>query len=251
MEPLTQRVTIRNSMKTIIITILAIIILSSGLTIAEPRLDLDYKDYDFGWVPHNSVAVQYCIIRSVGTDTLIINDITSSHYSIVTLLEGQILPPGDTMIIPVVWKFGEETGKKTQFCRIFTNEEASIAGKPIQLKFEGIVISNPGTLHPVSSKPYRLEFSRLGEIDIDSLEFALTNNSIRNLCLEVIAHPFKECEISIPDSLKPNSTATGWVKIRPEYVDSEFLTSITIRMTDDMRFDRSLTIPIRRKLYSK
>lgn len=238
-------------MKTIILSILAVTLIISGLVLAEPKLDIDYKSYDFGWVPYNSTGVLYCVIRSVGTDTLVINDITSDCRCLVMPLENQLLPPGDTMIIPVIWEFDDVPNRSSHFCKIFTNEQASIDGKPLQLKFEGTVVINPDSLRPVAAKPYRLEFSRMGQIDIDSVSFILTNRSIRDLKLELMAFPYQECEISVPDSLKPNSTVTCWVKIKPEYANREFLSSLTIRMTDNTRFDRSLTIPIRRKIYSR
>ena len=238
-------------MKTIVLSIIAIAWLSSGPVLAEPKLDIDYKSYDFGWVPHNSTGVLYCVIRSIGTDTLVINDITSSCTCLNMPLENQLLPPGDTMIIPVIWEFENIPNRTSHFCRVFTNEQSSTNGKPLLLKFNGIVVVNPDSLRPVAAKPYRLEFSRMGEIDIDSVEFTLTNRSIRNLDLEVTAFPYQECDISVPGSLQPNSTITCWVKVKPEYADREFLSSLTIRMTDKTPFDRSLTIPIRRKLYSR
>lgn len=251
---LAQMVNIIDCMKKIVISLLSLLalwLISPGLALAEPELDIDYKSYDFGWTPFNSTAIQYCIIRSVGTDTLVINDITSSCPCLVMPLESQILPPGDTMIIPIILEFGDRAGKVSHYCKVFTNEQRSIDDKPLLLMIEGIVVVNPSSIQPVAVKPYRLEFSRIGKIDIDSVEFTLTNKSIRNLDLDVTAFPYKECEIFVPDSLKPNSTVTGWVKIKPEYADREFLSSITIRMTDNMRFDRSLTIPIRRKSYSQ
>jgi len=237
-------------MKITLLTVLGLVLLVGIQLAAEPKLDIDYKEYDFGWVPLNSVGVRYFVIRSIGDDTLVINDISTSSRGLTIPLAKQMLAPGDTMIIPAVWHFDDTPNRVSQYAQIFTNEPSVLNGKPHLIQFKAIIVTNPETLQPVASKPYRVEFSRMANVDIDSVEFTLTNVSKRDLDLTVTSYPYLECQISVPDSLGPETSKTGWIKLNPEYRDTDFLSSLTIRMTDNLNYDRSLTIPVRRKSYT-
>lgn len=238
-------------MKIIALTTLTLTLLAVGLVSAEPKLDIDYKQYDFGWVPHNSTGVRYFTIRSIGEDTLTLTGIYSSCKCLELVPETMSIPPGDTLVVPVVWQFDDTPNRTTQYTRIFTNEEESINGKPLLVKFEAMIVANPETMKPVAAKPYRVEFSRMAKVNIDSVQFTLTNDSERELELAVTAYPYKDCEISVPDSLRPYSVDTCWIKLKPGTEEREFISSMTIRMTDKLNYDRSLTLPVRRKSYSQ
>ena len=69
--------------------------------------------------------------------------------------------------------------------------------------------------------------------------------------MEVVSAPSDEFEIIIPDSLRANESTIGVVKIRPEYVDKEFIGSVTIQITHYLNYEKRITIPIRRKIFSR
>lgn len=238
-------------MKITALTAIICSLLIIGQASAEPKLDIDYKNYDFGWVPHNSTGVRYFTIRSVGEDTLVLTGIYTSCHCLELQPERMEIAPGDSLVIPVVWQFDDTPNRTSHYARIFTNEEASIEGTPLIVQFKAMIVTNPETMKPVTAKPYRIEFSRFGKVDIDSVQFILTNNSERDLELAITAFPFNECEISVPDSLKPNSADTCWIKLKPGFDEREFISSITILMNDKFDYNRSLTIPIRRKSYQE
>jgi hypothetical protein len=78
----------------------------------------------------------------------------------------------------------------------------------------------------------------------------ITNYSDRFLKLEEVSNPLEQCEIVIPESVRPHSEVQGYIKVRPDYLDSEFIESVTILMSDSPDYERRITVPIRRKIFS-
>ncbi len=238
-------------MKRIAVYILLLSLALIASLAAEPVMDFQDTDFDFGWIPYGSIGLQYVLLRSIGTDTLIINDIITSSANVLMPLERQAIAPGDSLIIPIIWQFGNDGVKESQFCRIVTNTAGDHAKKPPTLKFTGIAVTNPDSLVPLAIRPYRAELSRLASISIDSISFDIVNGSDRDLDLTLIAFPYLECQVFVPDSIAANSTKTGFIKLLPEHLDREFVSSLTIRMNGLSKYERSVTIPIRRKIFSE
>ena len=84
--------------------------------------------------------------------------------------------------------------------------------------------------------------------DIDSLAFTLTNHSKQDLAVKLISAQPEEYELVLPDSVHALSSSTGYVKLKPEFADSEFQTSLTLLISD--QGNKHLTIPVRRKFYT-
>ena len=66
--------------------------------------------------------------------------------------------------------------------------------------------------------------------------------------LTPVSYPVAECEVVLPDSVKSNSSVLGYIKLRPEYADQEFIRSVTLEITGPPNYERRVTIPIRRKI---
>ncbi len=235
-------------MKKLLLT--ALFVCTAYLTAdAGSSLKIRNTKFDFGWMPHNSIVVHHYWFVSVGKDTLRIQEINTRNRDIAWMpLEQNWIAPGDSLRIPIYWTTGNKGRANERRWKIHTN---SYVDDPLDMYLKGITVIKPDSLRPVLVKPYKGEFSRLAGMSIDSIGFTLTNYSTRELDLTVTSEPMYECEVVMPDSLHAGEERQGYIKIRSEYLDKEFLNSITIHLTDYMNYDRRITIPIRRKIYSR
>jgi hypothetical protein len=210
---------------------------------AQPRLEVTDPDFDFGYVPQNTRLVHRYWFKSVGTDTLRIKDIKTGCSCAILPLEKNWIAPGDSMSVSFYWEIKRGIARVGRTARIFTNAGPD----PIRLHLEAMMLPFPDSARPVTVKPYRCELAKTSRTVIDSVSFTLANYSDRDLAVTMISPPVDECEVVVPDSLKALSNSTGYVKVKPEYADTEFEASITLKFSDQK--STRLTIPIRRKFY--
>jgi hypothetical protein len=147
------------------------------------------------------------------------------------------------MRVSIHWNIKRSLGKIERSPRVFTNAGPD----PVRLHLKGTVIHYPDSAHPVSPKPFRFLLANSPSKDIDSLNFTLTNHSSQNLAVSLASAAPEEVELILPDSVQALASSTGYVKLRPEFADSEFQTSITLLLSD--RDHTHITIPIGRKFY--
>jgi hypothetical protein len=223
----------------VVILVLTMIALSHS----QPRLVATTPTFDFGYTPQNVKLVHHFWFKSVGTDTLLINEIKTGCACAVMPLERDWLAPGDSMKVGIYWNVKRYLGKIERNPRIFTNAGPD----PVRLHLQGTVIPYPDSTRPVSTKPFNFLLARSTYKDIDSLSFTLTNHSGQNLAVSLASVPPEEVELVLPDSVRALTSSTGYVKLRPEFAGSEFQTSITLLMSDQGH--THITIPIRRKFY--
>ena len=229
-------------MKKLLIAV--IFVLTTGtLSYPQPRLEVTAPEFDFGYTPQNIKLVHHFWFKSVGTDTLLINEIKTGCACAVMPLERDRLAPGDSMKVSIHWNIKRNLGRIDRYPRVFTNAGPD----PVRLHLKGTVIPYLDSVRPVSPKPFRFLLARSPHKDIDSLKFTLTNHSSQDLAVSLASVPPEEVELILPDSVEALTSSTGYVKLRPEFADSEFQTSITLLMSDQGH--THITIPIGRKFY--
>jgi hypothetical protein len=230
-------------MKKLLIAV--ILVLTTGtLSQSQPCLVATAPTFDFGYTPQNVKLVHHFWFKSVGTDTLLINDIKTGCACAVMPLERDWLAPGDSMKVGIYWNVKRSLGKIERNPRVFTNAGPD----PVRLHLKGNVTHYPDSTRPISPKPFRFLLARSPLKDIDSLSFTLTNHSSQNLAVSLASVLPEEVELILPDSVRALASSTGYVKLKPEFADSEFQTSITLLMSDQGH--THITIPIRRKFYT-
>jgi len=229
-------------MKMLLIAFILVLI-TGALSHSQPRLEATAPEFDFGYTPQNVKLVHHFWFKSVGTDTLLINEIKTGCACAVMPLERDWLAPGDSMKVGIYWNVKRSLGKIERSPRVFTNAGPD----PVRLHLKGTVIHYPDSARPVSPKPFKFLLASSPSQDIDSLSFTLTNHSSQNLAVSLASVPPEEVELILPDSVRALASSTGYVKLRPEFADSEFQTSITLLMSDQGH--THITIPIGRKFY--
>jgi hypothetical protein len=230
-------------MKKLLIVVITVLI-TAALSYPQPRLVATAPTFDFGYTPQNVKLVHHFWFKSVGTDTLLINKIKTGCACAVMPLERDWLAPGDSMKVGIYWDIKRNLGKIERKARIFTNAGPD----PVWLHLKGTVVHYPDSTRPISPKPFRFLLARSSHKDIDSLSFTLTNHSNQNLAVGFASFPPEEVELVLPDSVQALASSTGYVKLRSEFADTEFQTSVTLLMSDQGH--THITIPIGRKFYT-
>jgi hypothetical protein len=227
------------------IAAISALLLGLGLAAAaEEQLTIPADEFDFGLVPQHSTVKHHFWFKSTGSDTLHIGKITTGCTCALMPIETDVLAPGDSMLVGITWDVGRSIGKTARYPRVAYESPDS----PAYMIVRCLVVQHPDSIRPVRVKPYRLSLSKTAAVDIDSLSFVLTNsNKEEDLALAELNHPVEECEYALPDTIPAGGQATGWIKIRPEYADKEFHSSITLLLNDERR--TRITIPIQRRFF--
>jgi len=226
--------------------LLVVLLFWSGLS-AQPKLEVPGGEFDFGYVPHSSTVVQQFWFKSVGTDTVKIERIRTGCDCATFSMEQDWLAPGDSMKVGFYWDSKRRVGPMNRKPTIYSN----IEGTPYQLSFKGVCATYPDKYYPVTVKPYRFEFSVLPTLSIDSIEFKLINQSDTAFSITTVSYPMEECRLVIPEAVPPGKEVRGYAKINPEYLDREFKQSVTLQFNTEEGAHHRITIPIKRKIFSK
>jgi len=226
-----------------VLTALIIAVALSASVAAEPTLLAPAYRFDFGITPSNTNLTHSFWLKSVGTDTVVIDQIKTGCSCAVSRLEQDTIPPGDSVQVGIAWDTKRMRGSLLRAPRIFFNGKED----PLMLQMNAQIFEFPDSARPVSIQPYRFEFARTGAINIDSIGFRLKNHSSQDITVELISQLPEQCRIELPATVPADGVAIGYVILNPAFEEAEFRTSLTLLMGD--RNATHLTIPIRRKFY--
>lgn len=225
-------------------TLSLILSLALGSSVlAQPKLFINDAQYDFGTAPQGSTIVNYFWFKSVGKDTARILQLKTGCDCATMPLPKKELAPGDSMLVGFFWETQQKIGSSGKFPYVFVDGVED----PYRMNMQALVILRPDSAVPLAFKPFKAEFTRMPSRSIDSVGFILTNRGTDKLTLKVVSTVPPEYTYSLPDSLPPNGTATGFVKVAPTAADHEFKSSLTIEWTGADKQTGRVTLPIRRK----
>ncbi len=214
-----------------------------GSVTAQPKLFVTDAKFDFGTAPQASTVVNYFWFKSIGKDTVKIMQLKTGCDCATMPLPKHELAPGDSMLVGFFWETQQKIGTSGKFPYIFIDGIED----PYRLNMQALVIVRPDSAMPLALKPFKAELSRMPSKSIDSVGFALINRGKDKLALKVVSTVLPEFTYSVPDSLAPQSTAMGFIKVVPALLDREFKSSLTIEWTGADNQTGRITLPIRRK----
>ncbi|MBU8932419.1 MAG: DUF1573 domain-containing protein [candidate division Zixibacteria bacterium] len=229
-------------MRNAFVVTLLILIAGNGVH-AEAVLEVPMKSHNFGSLPKNCMLTHSFWLKSIGDDTVSIDEIKTGCSCAITRMESDRMAPGDSLEMEIEWDISKYRSSLSRSIRIFYNGRT----KPLRISMKGQVVQQPDSLRPISVSPFRFELASTTQKSIDSIGFVMTNHTDRDLSLRNISGDFDQCVVILPSIVPAMSTATGYIRLNPEYVDQEFQTSMTISV-DNLR-KTNFTIPIRRKFY--
>jgi hypothetical protein len=223
-----------------------LIVMFNVSAIAQPKLQIiGAVDFNFGIAPQSATVVNYFWFKSVGKDTLRIDRIKTGCDCATMPLPKSVLAPGDSVQVGFFWDTQLKLGVSGRYPYIYVDNVAD----PYRLALTMNVIARADSAVPLSLKPYKIELSKMAGTSIDSVGFVLTNRKSDGLTFKVVSVVPSDFSYQIPDSLPPNGTAKGYVKVAPSMTDREFKSSITIEWTSSANETGRITLPIRRKLF--
>ncbi|MDX9857030.1 MAG: DUF1573 domain-containing protein [candidate division Zixibacteria bacterium] len=224
--------------------LLVSLVAAVSAVMAEPALEVSFEEYDFGTVIGRATVYHDFWFKSVGTDTVRIDDIKMGCDCAMLPLSTSKLAPGDSMAMRFTWTTERAQGLDRRFPRIFTN----VSPDPYRLRYYAMCVTEPDSATPVSIKPYRFEFAQIAGVKRDSLTFTITNKSDLGYAIHLVSPATEHLEVTFPDTLAPNASVTGHVRVSPASVDQNFEETLTFqfdsRGVDPARF----SIPVRQRL---
>ena len=228
--------------KKLYFTVLALIVFTAG-AFCGPVLEITDKDFDFGVIPQDAEVSHHFWFKSTGDDTLVINEIKTGCSCLLMPIEKKVLAPGDSTLVGILWDVGKRMNATGVFPYIFTNASPD----PYRLILSGRVLQTLQDYIPISFKPFRFNLTIFDKKSINEIKFTVKNSSDSDINIKLLSILPKECELKIPEKVKAKSEQSGYIKVKPEFIDKEFKSSITI-LCDDPKETR-MTIPILRKIY--
>jgi len=221
------------------------LILTCNISFAEPDLSIPEKTFNFGNVPQNSILSHTFWLVSSGSDTAGIIRIESSCKCMTAPLQSDIIPPGDSIPLTLIYESRRYHG--------FANHHAVISVSGMEREDTVNILADinqfPDSTFPIVIKPYKLDISRFDENIRDEIDFEITNNSNKDVSITMIHFPDTLGKIKMPDKIKAGQTEEGRLKLDDDMLEMSFDLTMTIE-TDDP--DRSrFTIPIRRRIFGK
>lgn len=222
--------------------LLALVIAKSSF--GEALLKSSSEEFNFGLSISNTVLVHRIWLKSVGTDTAKITNISTGCSCTTMPLSRKEIAPGDSLEVDILWDIKGTMGIIRRYPRVFYEG----AKDPVLVTMQGYAQNVPDSNLFVSIWPYKFEFGKHASKSVDSIAFRIKNTTVQTLHASLISHVLRECELVIPESISPKSEAVGYIKVRPEYLDKEFESSITVKFSlDDKTF---ISVPVRRKIYA-
>ncbi len=225
---------------------LIIILFITGMTQianSQPVLEIPNADLNLGIFPQNSTIVHDFWFKSTGSETLKISEIRTGCACAVLPLERKSIAPGDSMKVTMTWNVEVQMGRALIIPRIYTN-----AGDVVyKIEMRGLVIDEPESSPIISVLPYRLEFAKIYDRDIDSIDFQISNKFEHDLMLRKTSPSSDKYKIILPEVINGLSAAIGTIILNKEYADTEFISYLTFEATDPS--NTKITVPIRRKIY--
>lgn len=210
---------------------------------AQPKLDMVGGKFEFGYIPSSTVVGHAMWIRSIGSDTLVIDTITTGCVCATAPVSHARVAPGDSLEVIFYWDLKNRIGGVGVYPRIYTN----VRPEPYYVHMTGTATRTAAELFPVRFEPFRLAFARTSAMSIDSLSFEVINDADHSIALTMNSIPPSQLEFDFPDSVAAGATEIGWVKVRPEYLEQEFQGSFTFSLSDKQ--EKPVTVPFHRKFF--
>jgi hypothetical protein len=163
-------------------------------------------------------------------------------------LDKEIVPPGDSARLEVIFSTKSYKGRVAKVPRIYTNADTS-ANEFRMVRIMAMVEPRPDSTFPVVVVPYKVDVSQFGSQKRDQTSFTVKNVSEQNLDLTLVVVPEDVIRVELPESVGPGQTVTGRVIVRPLALNEEFERSFTFEVSDSSH--TRFTVPVQRGVRSE
>ena len=221
---------------------ICLLFVTSVSVIAAPKISIPETSFNFGKAPQRAAVSHTFWIKSVGTDTLIIEKVIPGCGCTKAPLKDSVLAPGDSTSLEIIFatkSFRGFVAKKPYL-------ETNISDEKIYLRIDAELFPKPESIGPVGFEPFKLDVSQFTEKPRRKAKFHLVNKSDQDYKITMIDIANKAFDVKLPKKIKAGETIEGMITVHKDKVDSEFESSFTIEIDDDFR--TRISLPIRRIL---
>jgi len=191
----------------VLISILALIAVLNGSVYAGPALDISERECDFGFVPQNSKMTYTFYIRSTGDEDLKVNSISTGCGCTRAPLDKDIIAPGDSAKLEIIFSSRRFRGKINKFPVIFTNTPKKVDS----LEVKAYVLDNPGSTESIRINPFGIDYEDF-DLYAEEIEFEIKNISDHDFKLKMISAPEDYLTIDMPGEIRSGQEDcwNGW-----------------------------------------
>ncbi|SYZ73479.1 exported hypothetical protein [Candidatus Zixiibacteriota bacterium] len=214
---------------------------------AESAIELVPDSINFGIVPAKSNFYQKVILKSVGTDTLVIDSINPVCDCIKMPLDKTILPPGDSTVFEVSYASEEIVGERNRWPYIYYNRINEAKRLPIR----AFMVSNLSALRPIYVTPFRIMASQFGDAKVTEFPFFIVNETSDTIPLRLLYTDNEYYSLDFPVFVPAKSRAEGKIILNEKGLESEFEKSFTFEFINSRSEAKNYSVPVIRKIYKK
>lgn len=212
--------------KILVAVTLFVLCVGSNALAQEPRFEIGPAEHHFGKVFEGDIVQHTFSFRNAGTAPLIINRVRSSCGCTVPRLSAEILAPGDTAEIAMIFDTARFRGQQVKTVYLYTNDPRR---EVIQLSMHGMVEQI------IVAEPSRIDYGVVKSGESAEIDVVLSSRiqapiTLRNIRL---THPDMQAELS-QNILQPGAPATLTLRVLPSQ-DRGRLSGYVVIATDNPR----------------
>lgn len=223
--------------------LIACVLIGAAATsaLAEARIEIPNNEFYFGKTVQQAAVRHVFWIKSVGTDTLRINEVHPGCGCTEAPLKDSVLAPGDSTELEIIFstkRFRGLTEKKSAILSNAVNEPKA------WVSFISDLSQESEEMRPLVVNPMRVDVSQFTKAPRRRAKFAIENRSDEDFTLTVVDNYDLNFQIDLPKKIKAGETVEGSVIVDENKITEEFLQSFTFQLDDKNKTRYS--IPVKR-----
>jgi hypothetical protein len=184
------------------------------IAFAGPQISIPEKHWDYGFVPQNAAITHTYLIKNIGDDTLRITDVKPGCSCTAAPIQKQILPPGDSTSVELIFNPKHSRGTATKNAQINSNDPVNGSER---IDFTCTIYADSGYFLPVKVTPNKLEFSA----KTTKFNVVIQNDTGSALELKLVETLPPDFKLRIKDNVIPvgkkGEMIIEWKGLEPEY----------------------------------
>ena len=207
---------------------------------AGPVIQMSEEEFNFGKAVQQATYRHVFWVKSVGDDTLRIEQVRAGCGCTQTPLTDSTLAPGDSARFEIIFdskRFRGLTEKKSAIVSNATNGKMMV-GIVTDLSLEA------EDMRPLVIQPYRVDVSQFTEAPRRRSKIQVENRSDQNYELSLVDAYDLNFDIEMPKKIKAGETAEITILVHEDKIEEEFRQSFTFQLNDGR--GTRYSIPVKR-----
>nr|MBN2277054.1 DUF1573 domain-containing protein [candidate division Zixibacteria bacterium] len=225
-----------------------VIILFLSITsslVAQPKIEANTEEYDFGRVPQNVTLIRKLILRSVGDAPVQIDSVITYCDCIEIPIKNMTLMPGDSLVTELRFKSSFFSGNKEWRPHFYINK----FNRGYRLRVMAFVVDEIKHQKRIFVDPHTVNASQFGDNAITRFPIKIYNNCEENVPFRLTYAEDDYFTLDFPTHVAPKDSALGWINLNQKGLENEFETAITFEYLNEDSETRLYSIPIKRKIF--